>query len=182
MLPMMTGGAYLPIPDGSVGLGGKVLATLSGAGFRREDEMMKLRIVLMLLAWLLVITATAEAREVRLQAGETYRENDLTVTCQAADAGQAMAPLSLAECQYWDDFNNKCLFEKNVLTYRNLECVEECQHWDSFRNTCFFQTKCTFYPAHESFVRTTCDEFDDFKNKCLRTRETKIGPSGRGRR
>lgn len=145
--------------------------------------MMKLRIMLLMLLWLLVAAAGAGAREVRLQAGETYRDDDLIVTCQAtAAAGQAMAPLSLAECQYWDDFNKKCLFEKNILTYRNLECVEECQHWDSFRNTCYYQTRCTFYPDHETFVRTVCDEFDDFKHKCLRTRETKIGPSGRSRR
>ncbi|MCK9294358.1 MAG: hypothetical protein M0P70_04690 [Desulfobulbaceae bacterium] len=147
--------------------------------------MMKLRIMLLMLLWLSVAAATAGAREVRLQAGETYRKDDLTVTCQvaqAAGAGQATAPMSLAECQYWDDFNNKCLFEKRILTYRNLECVEECQHWDSFRNTCDYQSRCTFYPEHESFVRTTCADFDDFKRQCLRTRETKIGPSGRGRR
>jgi hypothetical protein len=148
---------------------------------RREDEMMKLP-MLLILSGLLVAAATAGAREVRLQAGETYRQDDLTVTCEAADAGQAMAPLSLRDCQYWDDFNKKCLFEKNILTYRNLECVEECQHWDSFRKTCDYQSRCTFSPAHESFVRTTCDEFDDFKHKCRRTRETKIGPPGRGLR
>ncbi|MBU4261318.1 MAG: hypothetical protein KKC76_05490 [Proteobacteria bacterium] len=144
--------------------------------------MMKQRIMLLVFSGLLVTAATAGAREVRLQAGEIYQTDDLTITCQAADAGQAMAPLSVKECQYWDDFNNKCLFEKNILTYRSLECVEDCQHWDSFRNTCDYQSKCAFYPAHESFVRTTCDEFDDFKRKCLRTRETKIGSSGRGRR
>jgi len=144
--------------------------------------MMKLYTMLLILAGLLVAAATAGAREVRLQAGETYRQDDLSVTCEAAGAVQTMAPLSLRECQYWDDFNKKCFFEKNILTYRNLECVEECQHWDSFRKTCDYQSKCTFYPAQESFVSTTCDEFDDFKHKCLRTRETKIGSSGRGHR
>ncbi|MCJ7599925.1 MAG: hypothetical protein MUO63_00320 [Desulfobulbaceae bacterium] len=144
--------------------------------------MMKLRTMLLMLVGLLVATATAGAREVQLQAGETYREDDLTVRCEVAGAGQAIAPLSLRECQYWDDFNKKCLFEKNILTYRNLECVEECQHWDSFSKTCDYQSKCTFYSDHESFVRITCDEFDDFKHKCLRTRETKIGSSGRGHR
>lgn len=151
-------------------------------GIMSEDGMMKLHTLLFMLAGLLVVAATAGAREVRLQVGETYREDNLTIICEAAGAGQAMVPLSLRECQHWDDFNKKCLFEKNTLTYRNLECVEECQHWDSFRKTCDYQTRCTFFPDHETFVRTTCDEFDDFKHKCLRTRETKIGSSGRGRR
>ena len=66
--------------------------------------MMKLRTMLLMLAGLLVAAATAGAQEVRLQVGETYREGDLTVSCEAAGAGQAMAPLSLRECQYWDDF------------------------------------------------------------------------------
>lgn len=144
---------------------------------------MKLRIMLLMLTGLFAAAAAAGAREVRLQAGETYQEDDLTVTCQAAGGPrQATAPMSLRECQHWDDFKKKCLFEKNILTYGNLECVEECQHWDAFHKTCNYQTRCTFYPDHESFVRTTCDDFDDFKGKCLRTREEKIGPSGRGRR
>lgn len=154
----------------------------AGPRLSREDVMMKLRLMLCILSLLLVAATTADAREVRLQAGESFQENDLTVTCQAAGAGEAMAPLSVRECQYWDDFKQKCLFEKNILTYRNLQCVEECQHWDSFRNTCYYQTRCTFHPSHEAFVRNVCDEFDDFKNKCLRTREMKIGPSGRARR
>jgi hypothetical protein len=56
--------------------------------------------------------------------------------------------------------------------------VEECLHWDAFRKTCYFQSRCAFSPEHGSFVLTTCDEFDDFKHKCLRTRESKIGPAG----
>jgi hypothetical protein len=144
---------------------------------------MKLRIILIMLAGFLAASATAGAREVRLRAGETFREGNLTLTCEAASAGQTMAPLSLRACQHWDDFNEKCLFEKTILTYGNLECVEECQQWDDFNKTCDYQTRCTFYPAHESFVRTTCDKFDKFKRNCLRTRETKIGQTGRrGRR
>jgi hypothetical protein len=146
---------------------------------KKKDETMKLRIMLLILAGLLMSAATAGAREVLLQAGETYRDGNLTIICETAGAGQTMAPLSLRECQYWDDFNEKCLFEKSILTYGSLECVEECQHWDDFNKRCDYQTKCTFYPTHESFVRSTCGKFDDFTRKCLRTRETKIGPSGR---
>ena len=142
---------------------------------------MKLSIPLLMAVLLLTAAGTAGAREIRLQPGETYREGDLALRCEAAGAGQAAAPLSLRECQYWDEFNKKCLFEKNILTYQNLECVEECQHWDAFRKTCYYQSRCTFYPDHGSFVLTTCDEYDDFKHKCLRTRESKIGQSGRQR-
>jgi hypothetical protein len=64
-------------------------------------------------AAMLSAAGSAGAREVRLQPGETYREGDLTLRCEEAGAGgQAAAPLELRECQYWDDFSKKCLFEK----------------------------------------------------------------------
>ena len=83
--------------------------------------------------------------------------------------------LALRECQYWDDFDKKCLFEKTIHTYNDLECVEECQHWDSFSNTCDYQSKCVFSSRQEAFVLSTCAEFDDYSRKCLKVREEKIG-------
>ena len=114
----------------------------------------------------------AGAIEVNLATGETFSQGDLTVTC-----GQVLAdiPLALKDCQYWDNFNEKCLFEKTTYTYKNLECVEDCQHWDAFNVTCHYQTKCTFYQAQMAFVRTTCEKFDGFNDTCLKTKEMKIG-------
>ncbi len=112
------------------------------------------------------------AKEVSLDTGETYRQGDLTVTC-----GQPLTedtPLAINDCQHWDDFNKKCLFEKKTYTYKNLECVEECQHWEKLNSTCHYQTKCSFYPAQKLFVRTTCDKFDDFNNTCMKTNDIKI--------
>ncbi len=117
------------------------------------------------------------AKEVQLRTGESYREGDLTVTCQdgSADAGV----IQLRECQYWDDFKKTCLFEKAIFVYKGLQCVEECRHWDSFQNVCHYQTRCVFYSDQGSFVLTDCVEFDDFSNKCLKKSERIIGGSGR---
>jgi hypothetical protein len=121
---------------------------------------------------LIFLAGNVSAKEVSLDTGETYRQGNLTVTC-----GQPLTedvPLALKDCQYWDDFNKKCLFEKKTYDYKTLQCAEECQYWDKFNSTCHFQTKCTFYPAQKSFVRTTCDKFDDFNNTCLQTNDIKI--------
>ena len=118
------------------------------------------------------LAANVGAKEVSLDTGETYRQGNLTVTC-----GQPLTediPLALNDCQHWDDFNNKCLFEKTTYLYKNLECVEECQHWEKFNSTCHYQTKCSFYRAQKSFVRTACDKFDDFNNTCVKTNDIKI--------
>ncbi|SIS93110.1 hypothetical protein SAMN05421760_10829 [Neptunomonas antarctica] len=127
---------------------------------------------MVLFAWVIFLASNIGAKEVQLAPGETYRQGDLTVTC-----GQSPTetPLALNDCQYWDDFNNKCLFKKTTYMYKNLECVEECQHWDKFNSTCSYPSKCTFYPSHKTFVRTTCEKFDDFNNTCLKMKETKIG-------
>jgi len=127
------------------------------------------------LAGVLLLAANVEAKEVRLNLGETYNQGNLTVTC-----GQSSEdiPLAINNCQQWDDFNKKCLFEKTTYVYKNIECVEECQYWDTFNLICHYQTKCTFYPSQRSFIRTTCEKFDDFNNTCEKTRDTKIGSSG----
>ncbi len=134
--------------------------------------MMNRYMLMALIAGMLFWAGNVGAKEISLNPGETYRQGDLTVTC-----GQPSAdiPLALKDCQYWDDFNKECLFEKTTYMYRNIECVEECQHWDKFFSTCHYQTKCTFYPAQKSFVRTTCEKFDDFNKVCVQTKDTKIG-------
>ncbi|MDD5758268.1 MAG: hypothetical protein PHI06_04215 [Desulfobulbaceae bacterium] len=133
---------------------------------------MKKHILLILLTGIVFSVAPVDAKEINLDAGDTYRQDDLTVTC-----GQASVetPLAINNCQHWDDFNKKCLFETTTYLYKNLECVEECQYWDKFNNSCHYQTKCNFYPAQKSFVRTTCEKFDTFNKRCERTREMRIG-------
>jgi hypothetical protein len=131
------------------------------------------RLVLLgIIAGAIFLSESVGAKEIHLNAGETYRHGDLTVTCSQSSVD---SPLALKDCQYWDDFNKKCLFEKTIFMYKNLECIEECQHWETFNSTCYYRTKCTFYPPQKSFVRTTCEKFDDFNKTCLRTRDTKIG-------
>lgn len=129
--------------------------------------------LIFLLIMAMMHVTDAGAKEVSLDIGETYNQGDLTVTC--GQSSSVDAPLVLNDCQYWDDFNKKCLFEKKTYTYLNLECVEECQHWEKFNSTCHYQTKCTFYPPQKSFVQTTCDQFDDFNKTCVRTKDRKIG-------
>ena len=127
--------------------------------------------LIVLLAWVISLASNVEAKELKLVPGEAYRKGDLTVTCGQASTDK---PLALNNCQYWDDFNNKCLFEKTSYVYKNLECAEECQHWDKFKSTCYYQSKCSFYPSNQTFVQTTCEKFDDFNNICLKMKEKKI--------
>lgn len=121
----------------------------------------------------MLLAADAGAKEINLNIGESYRQGDLTITCGQSSLPEN--PLSITDCQFWDDFKEKCLFEKKTYVYKNIECVEDCQHWDAFSGVCHYRTKCTFYPVHKSFIRTTCEKFDDFNNTCLKTRDTKIG-------
>ncbi len=133
---------------------------------------MNRQVLMVLIAGVIFLAGNVGAKEINLSPGETYSQGDLTVTC-----GQTSAetPLALKDCQYWDDFNKECLFEKTTYMYKNLECVEECQHWDKFLSTCHYQTKCTFYPSQNAFVQTTCEKFDDFNNVCVQTKDAKIG-------
>ena len=134
--------------------------------------MSKQTLMVLLIVAMMHVT-DAGAKEVSLDIGETYSQGDLTVTC--SQSSTVDSPLTINDCQYWDDFNKKCLFEKKTYTYQNLECVEECQHWEKFNSTCHYQTKCMFYPSQRSFVQTTCGQFDAFNKTCLRTKELKIG-------
>lgn len=133
---------------------------------------MKRTIMTALMAGVMVVAGTAGAKEVNLNSGESFSQGDLTVTC-----GQQSAetPMVINACQQWDDFNQKCLFEKKTYIYKHLQCVEECQHWDKFNNTCHYQSKCTFSPPQQAFVHTTCERYDTFNNTCLQTRDTRIG-------
>lgn len=133
---------------------------------------MNRHILLILLAGILFCTEPIDAKEITLDIGETYQQGDLTITCGPSSIE---TPLAINNCQHWDDFNKKCLFETTTYLYKKLECVEECQYWDKFNNSCHYQTKCSFYPTQKSFVRTTCEKFDTFNKSCERTRETKIG-------
>jgi hypothetical protein len=112
------------------------------------------------------------AKEVSLETGETFRQGNLTVTCGLTLTEDV--PQALKDCQYWDDFNKKCLFEKKTYTYKNLQCVEECQYWEKFNSSCHYQTKCSFDSGQKSFMRTRCDKFDDFNNTCVKTNDIKI--------
>ena len=129
----------------------------------------------LLLICLLGFPATGLAKEVHLQKGEVYQEGELTIICQGEPSGSFRQPLVRQECQHWDDYAKKCLFEKTIYTYNNLECSEECQKWDSYTMTCNYQNKCTFYPDQETFLKSTCSEFDNYSRKCLKVGEEKIG-------
>ena len=116
-------------------------------------------------------TNTLLAKTVVLGVGETYSEGDLNVMCVEQ---KSEAVVEIKECQFWDKFNDRCLYEKKKFAYGDIECVEECQHWDSFNKRCHYATECAFYPAAGLFVKTVCEEFDDFKNVCKRTKQIKI--------
>ena len=141
-----------------------------------RNPIMKRHVLMGLIAGMIFGAGNAGAKEVRLDMGETYRQGDLTVTCgESSGESSTDNPLALNDCQYWDDFNKECLFEKTTYMYKNLKCVEECQYWDKFNGICHYRTKCTFSPPHKAFVRTTCEKFDDFNNTCVKTMDTKIG-------
>jgi hypothetical protein len=63
------------------------------------------------IAWMIFLTGNAVAKEVNINQGETYSRGDLTVTCGQPSTA---IPLILKDCQYWDEFNNECLFEKTT--------------------------------------------------------------------
>jgi len=131
-------------------------------------------VLLSIITGLICWSGNIGAKEINLDAGGTYHQGDLTVTCGCGQSSTDL-PLALNDCQYWDDFTKTCLSEKTTYVYKNIECIEECQHWEKFNSTCHYRTRCTFYPSQKSFVKTTCERFDDFKKRCLQTKDTKIG-------
>lgn len=120
---------------------------------------------------LLSSTHMVHAKNVILGVGENYSEGDLNVMCvqQRRDA-----LVTLKECQLWDDYAKRCLYEKKLHSYGDLECVEECQFWDKFSESCYYETRCNFYPSSGIFVLTDCQEFDEFSNTCKKDKQTKI--------
>ena len=128
--------------------------------------------ILFLVLLILGSPAALLAKTVVLGVGENYTEGDLNVMCVDR---QRDAVVELSECQFWDDFNKRCLYERKIFAYNDIECVEECQHWDSFNKRCYFATQCNFHAAAGVFVKTICEEFDDFNNVCKRTKQIKIG-------
>lgn len=114
---------------------------------------------------------TTYAKTVILEAGESYHKEELTIICIQKKRD---ALIVLTECQFWDDFHNRCLHEKRIYSYGDLECVEKCQHWDKFSEICHFETVCAFYPSAGIFILTICQEFDEFNNICIRTKQIKI--------
>ena len=121
---------------------------------------------------LLLNAPLAIAGTVVLQPGESYTSGETTIVC-APSGGNA--PLTRTECQFWDAFNNRCLYQRKIITFGSVECVEECQHWDDFAHECRFATTCVFHGRQRRFVRTVCEEFDTFSASCLRTRQELIG-------
>jgi hypothetical protein len=124
----------------------------------------------MLFAFLLFMLpgALCAAKTVTLAPGENYREGELEVICAPPGSDEL---LRLTECQIWDDFQQKCLFESTVYNAGPLRCEEKCQHWDSFSATCRFQTSCSFLKAQKMFAQTSCEIFDQFTNSCVKTRQ-----------
>ena len=110
-------------------------------------------------------------KNVLLEVGETYQEENITVMCVES---KGFEPVIMKDCQYWDDFNKKCLYEKKTHIAHALECIEDCQHWDRFSNKCFYETKCIFYPSQKLFIKKTCEKFDSFTNSCVKSKESKI--------
>lgn len=122
---------------------------------------------------LLLTAPSAWAKTIVLQPGESYTAGETTVVC--GTGGGRNAPLTRTECQHWDEFNKRCLYQRKIVTYGNVQCVEECQHWDDFNNECRFATACTYHAGQRRFVRTVCEEFDAFSATCVRTRQELIG-------
>jgi hypothetical protein len=121
---------------------------------------------------LLLAAPQVSASTVVLTPGESFTSGDTNVVCVPDGSN---TPLTRTECQYWDEFNKRCLYQRKIVTYGDIQCVEECQHWDDFKNECRFATRCVFHHGQRRFVRTACEEFDAFNATCLRTRQELIG-------
>lgn len=120
------------------------------------------------------------ARDVILGPGESVQVGSDRVTC-GTERGEADAPLRTTECQHWDEYSKTCLYEKAMLSFDGVECVEDCQYWDSYNNKCLYATQCEFSASQRVFVRTTCADFDSYDQACRRTTQEKIAGRHRGR-
>lgn len=137
---------------------------------------------LLLVAALLPARSTL-ARDIVLGIGESVQVGNDRVTCGGGQGEVAVpsSPLSTTDCQQWDDYSKTCLYERTVMSFNGVECVEECQQWDSYSKKCLYATKCEFNDSQRLFVRTSCADFDTYDNVCRRTKQEKIGGS-HGRR
>ncbi|ANB02935.1 hypothetical protein ECTOBSL9_2462 [Ectothiorhodospira sp. BSL-9] len=122
--------------------------------------------VALALSWL--VLAPVQAQTIILQEGESWERGGVQVWCGPPPS--SVRPIVITECQFWDDFDRTCLFERRIHRVGSQECVEECQHWDDFSSTCDFETRCEFHPDQGVFVHTRCEQFDDFFRTCERER------------
>jgi hypothetical protein len=113
----------------------------------------------------------AAGQEVELRVGETYTEDGLTVRCVERTPPRLIV---LTDCQYWDRYDQECLYERKRYHFGELECVEQCEQWDNFENQCYFATTCEFLPDQRAFLLTSCDVFDDVEKVCRRTKQQLI--------
>ncbi|WP_415396169.1 hypothetical protein [Sulfurimonas sp. CS5] len=105
---------------------------------------MKKYLLISLIAGLIFFAVHVGAKEINLDAGETYRQGDPSLSL-AVNRQLMICPLALKDCQYLEKFNR----------------------------TCHYQTKCSFYPTQKLFLQTTYDKFDDFKKTCMKTSDIK---------
>ena len=127
-------------------------------------------LILVIACLIYVIPATAG--QIKIIPGQKITVGDTTVTCTASSA--AASPIELRECQHWDKFNQRCLYEKKTLVFNSTRCENSCQIWDDFNGVCLYEATCRFIPEQESFVRSTCSDFDKFNKVCRRTSDQLI--------
>ena len=113
------------------------------------------------------------AKTVFLEQGENYSNLVDNVVC-VQNKRSSFEPVSISDCQYWDDFNQICLHEKTIMTTGDIECAKECQHWDDFYKKCLYETSCRFDRDNGLFIKTSCFNFDQYSKKCLQIEQEKI--------
>ena len=114
------------------------------------------------------MVSPAAGETIVLSPGQSFSSGTDTIIC--SEDGSAV-PIELKQCQFWDEFNKKCLFESTRYVQQGMECLEQCQHWDDFYSRCDYATSCRYLPDQGVFLETSCSEFDDFSKKCLREKE-----------
>ncbi len=109
------------------------------------------------------------AENIVLEPGESYNTPDLEIMC--VEKRRAREPVVIKDCQFWDDYNEKCLFERKTYVFNGLECIEECQYWDRYKKSCEFATSCDFHSSQKIFMLKKCALFDSYDHKCKRVEE-----------